>query len=66
MLLTGESDFRTPIAETEQYYAALQLRNVESSMVRIPGASHGIAARPSNLIAKVTYILKWFDDHQRK
>ena len=65
MLLTGESDYRTPIAETEQYYAALKLRKVESAMVRIPGASHGIASRPSNLIAKVTYILKWFEDHKR-
>lgn len=60
MLLTGESDFRTPIAESEQYYAALKLRKVESAMVRIPGASHGIAARPSNLIAKVASILTWF------
>jgi acylaminoacyl-peptidase len=63
MLLTGEEDFRTPIAETEQYYTALKLRKVETAMVRIPGASHGIASRPSNLIAKVVYILKWFDEH---
>ena len=32
-------------------------------MVRIPAASHGIAARPSNLIAKVAHILKWFNTH---
>jgi len=64
MLLTGESDFRTPIAETEQYYAALKLNKVETAMVRIPGASHGIASRPSNLIAKIVYIVKWFDDHK--
>jgi len=63
MLLTGEEDFRTPIAETEQYYAALKLRQVETAMVRIPGASHGIASRPSNLIAKVVYILQWFNNH---
>ena len=63
MLLTGEADLRTPIVETEQYYAALKLLKVESVMVRIPGAYHGIAARPSNLIAKVAYILKWFEQH---
>ncbi len=63
MVLTGEEDYRTPISETEQYYKALKLRKVESAMVRIPGASHGIAARPSNLIAKVVYILKWFETH---
>ena len=64
MLLTGEDDYRTPMAETEQYYAALQLRKVETAMVRIPGAGHGIAARPSNLIAKVSAILKWFEGYK--
>lgn len=63
MLLTGESDYRTPMGETEQYYGALQLQGVESMMVRIPGAGHGIAARPSNLMSKVMHILKWFEDH---
>ncbi|HUF05209.1 MAG TPA: S9 family peptidase [Aridibacter sp.] len=63
MLLTGEDDFRTPISETEQYYAALKLRKVDSVMVRIPGASHGIAARPSHLMAKVAHILAWFDKY---
>jgi len=63
MLLTGEEDFRTPMSETEQYYQALQLRKVETVMVRIPGASHGIAARPSHLMAKIAHILEWFDRH---
>ena len=61
MLLTGEEDYRTPIAETEQYYAALKLRKIKTAMVRIPGAGHGIADRPSNLIAKIVYILQWFE-----
>lgn len=66
MLLTGESDFRTPIAESEQFYAGLKLNKVESAMVRIPGASHGIAARPSNLIAKVQAVLTWFDKYNEE
>ena len=57
MLLTGEEDVRTPMSETEQYYQALQLKKVESAMVRIPKASHGIAARPSNLIQKIGNII---------
>ncbi|MDN5205547.1 S9 family peptidase [Fulvivirgaceae bacterium BMA10] len=64
MLLTGESDYRTPISETEQYYQALKLRNVETAMVRIPGAPHGIAGRPSNLMAKVANILAWFEKYR--
>jgi acylaminoacyl-peptidase len=63
MLLSGDADWRTPISESEQYYQALQLRGVDSALVRIPGASHGIASRPSRLIAKVAHILKWFETH---
>ncbi len=66
MLLTGTADYRTPISETEQYYQALKLQKVETVMVRIPGASHGIASRPSRLMAKVAYILKWFDSHREE
>ncbi len=64
MLLTGEEDYRTPIAESEQFYAALKLEGVESALVRIPGASHGIANKPSNLIAKVAAILAWFEKYR--
>jgi acylaminoacyl-peptidase len=64
MLLTGEADYRTPISESEQYYTALKLARVESALVRIPGASHGIANRPSNLVAKVAAILSWFQRYR--
>ncbi|MEM5533524.1 S9 family peptidase [Pseudoalteromonas arctica] len=65
MLLTGESDYRTPISETEQFYQALKLQGVDTAMVRIPNASHGITARPSNLMTKVAYIQWWFDKHTK-
>ncbi len=61
MLLTGERDYRTPISESEQFYQALKLTKVDTAMVRVPDASHGIAARPSHLIAKVAHILAWFE-----
>jgi acylaminoacyl-peptidase len=60
MLLTGESDYRTPISESEQYYQALKLQGVDTLLVRVPEASHGIARRPSQLMAKVANILAWF------
>ena len=65
MLLTGEDDYRTPIAESEQFYAGLKLNKVESMLVRIPGASHGIASKPSNLIAKVNAIIAWFEKYKK-
>ncbi|MGW8267378.1 MAG: prolyl oligopeptidase family serine peptidase [Longimicrobiales bacterium] len=61
LLITGEEDYRTPISESEQYYAALQIRGVPTALVRVPGASHGIANRPSHLIGKVAHILGWFE-----
>jgi acylaminoacyl-peptidase len=65
MLMTGEEDFRTPMSESEQFYQALKLRKVDTALVRVPGASHDIGARPSQTIAKVAHILKWFETHRQ-
>ncbi len=65
MLLTGEEDYRTPMSESEQFYQALKLQGKEAALARIPGASHGITARPSNLMAKVAYVLGWFERYRR-
>ena len=64
MVMTGEADYRTPISESEQYYQALKLRRVATALVRVPGASHDISARPSLLVAKVAHILAWFDKYR--
>jgi len=36
----------------------------QSEPVRIQGAYHGIAARPSNLIAKIANVLEWFERYR--
>ncbi|RAK00658.1 dipeptidyl aminopeptidase/acylaminoacyl peptidase [Aliidiomarina maris] len=61
LLFTGDADYRTPMSETEQYYQALKLRGIETAMVRVPGASHALHARPSNLMAKPAYAVYWFE-----
>jgi len=66
MLLTGEADYRTPISESEQYYQALKLRKIDTKLVRIPGASHGIYLRPSQHISKVAEILDWFEKYRKE
>ena len=63
-LLTGEEDFRTPMADSEQYYQALKLRKIDTALIRVPGAPHGIAGRPSHLIAKADNILAWFERYR--
>lgn len=59
-LMTGEADYRTPISESEQFYQALKLRQIDTALIRVPGASHEIAGRPSSLIAKTGNIMAWF------
>ncbi|MEX0724492.1 MAG: S9 family peptidase [Gracilimonas sp.] len=65
MLLTGQQDYRTPMSETEQYYSALKLLEVDATMVRIAGSGHSIYAKPSNLFRKVGYITGWFERYKK-
>lgn len=60
MVMVGMSDLRTPPSEAKQLYHALKLRKIETVLVELPGASHGIAKRPSQLISKVAHTLAWF------
>jgi dipeptidyl aminopeptidase/acylaminoacyl peptidase len=58
---------RTPPSDAEQYYQALQLRNVPTALIKVPGASHGgLAARPSQSAAKASAILAWFEKYRQK
>ena len=63
MVMVGMNDLRTPPSEAKQLYHALKLRKIKTILVEIPGASHGIARKPSNLISKVAHALAWFRDY---
>ncbi|QNJ99150.1 S9 family peptidase [Constantimarinum furrinae] len=64
MVMVGMDDLRTPPSEAKQLYHALKLRKIETVLVEIPDASHGIASRPSNLITKVAHTLAWFEKYK--
>jgi len=65
LVVVGSDDYRTPVSEAEQYYAALQIRGVPTALVKVPGASHGgIAARPSQSAGKAAAIIAWFDRYR--
>lgn len=66
MVMVGMNDLRTPPSEAKQLYHALKLRKIETVLVEIPEASHGIANRPSNLITKVAHTLSWLDKYRTK
>jgi len=61
LVMVGSSDMRTPLSEAKQLYHALKLRKIETALVEVPGASHFIANRPSQLITKIEHILAWFE-----
>ena len=67
LVVVGSEDYRTPVSESEQLYTALKLVNVPTMLVKIPDASHGgIAARPSQLAAKASAIIAWFDKYRKR
>ncbi len=67
LVVVGSDDYRTPVGEAEQYYAALKLRGVDTMLVKVPEASHGgIAARPSQSAAKAAAIIAWFDRYRTR
>jgi dipeptidyl aminopeptidase/acylaminoacyl peptidase len=65
LVVVGSNDYRTPVSEAEQFYAALKLRKVPTAFVKVPEASHGgIASRPSQSAAKAAAIIAWFDKYR--
>ncbi|AOT06925.1 S9 family peptidase [Pseudoalteromonas luteoviolacea] len=65
LIMTGELDRRTPMSESEQFYQALKLRKVDTVLIRVPGAPHGIAGRPSRMISKIEHTLAWFELYKK-
>lgn len=65
IIITGESDYRTPMSDSEQYFQALQLQGVESALVRLPDAGHGFG-RPSQWLAAILSTIGWYDSHSKK
>ena len=60
LVMVGTDDLRTPLSEAKQLYHALKLRRIDTALVEIPGASHAIGRRPSQMITKVAHVLAWF------
>lgn len=61
MLMTGEYDLRTPMAQTEEYYQALKVLGVPTAMLRFQDEWHGTSSRPTNFIRTQLYLRSWFE-----
>jgi len=64
MVMTGEADLRTPMAQSEEYYRALKMLKKETLLVRMPEEFHGWR-RPSRRLLQQLYLMAWFDKHKR-
>lgn len=65
LLITGENDYRTPISQTEQMFGALKLRGVDTTMIRLPGAGHGMG-RPSQWLQSILAPIDYFGQRKAK
>ena len=65
MLMTGENDLRTPMPQTEEYYAALKVLDVPTAMIRFQDEWHGTSSNPSNFMRTQLYLREWFERHAR-
>ncbi|MFN2564425.1 MAG: prolyl oligopeptidase family serine peptidase [Gemmatimonadaceae bacterium] len=65
LIMTGELDLRTPMAQSEEYYAALKMRGVPSALLRFEGEYHGTGSRPSNWMRTQLYMMAWYQKWRR-
>jgi dipeptidyl aminopeptidase/acylaminoacyl peptidase len=66
LLMTGELDLRTPISQSDEYYVALKMRGVPTSMLRFNGEFHGTGSKPSNFMRTQLYMMSWYQKHSGK
>lgn len=66
LVMVGDEDLRTPLSEAKQLYHALKIRQIDTALVEMPGASHFIAKRPSQLVSKIDHVLAWLEKYPPK
>ena len=62
MLVHGENDNDVPIAESEQFYIALQDVGVPVVFVRYPREGHGIR-ESKHIVDSIDRSIRWYEQH---
>ncbi len=65
LILHSERDFRVPISDGEQLYAALKRLGREVAFLRYPREGHELSrsGEPEHRVDRITRIIGWFDRH---
>ncbi|WP_053365515.1 S9 family peptidase [Bacillus sp. FJAT-27245] len=68
LILHSEKDYRCPIEQAEQLYIALKRQKKETKFIRFPEENHELSrsGRPNLRIARLNYIVDWFDEYLSK
>ncbi len=66
LLMTGVLDRRTPMPQTEEYYAALKVKGVPARLLQFNEEYHGTGSKPSNYIRTQLYMMSWFKQWTRQ
>ena len=66
LLMTGALDLRTPMPQTEEYFAALKQRGIPTAMLRFAGEYHGTGSIPSNWMRTQLYMMSWYERYGAK
>lgn len=63
LLMTGNRDLRTPLAQAEEFYSALKYFHVPTRLVVMKDEFHGTTSKPSNMLRTIEYLDGWFAEH---
>jgi len=62
-IMTGEQDRRTPMAQSEEYFAALKILGVPAKLLRFNDQYHGTGSKPSNYMRTILYMMSWYNKY---
>jgi dipeptidyl aminopeptidase/acylaminoacyl peptidase len=61
LIMTGELDRRTPMPQSEEFYVALKMRHVPTTLLRFEGEYHGTSnMKPTNFLRTQLYMISWY------
>jgi dipeptidyl aminopeptidase/acylaminoacyl peptidase len=65
LIMHGEQDFRTPIAQAEELYTTLKRYGKTTKLIRYPGSNHSLlkSGKPSLRVDSFEQVNAWFNEY---
>ncbi|MGF9696003.1 prolyl oligopeptidase family serine peptidase [Paenibacillus sp. MABNR03] len=67
LIMHGEQDYRTPIAQAEELYTTLKRYGKKTKLIRYPGSNHSLlkSGKPSLRVDSFEQVNAWFNQYLR-